>query len=398
MQASMFRMALLLGLLSAVGPFAIDMYLPALPQIAHDLGASDARAQQTLSIYFLVFGVAQMIYGPMADAIGRRKPLLIGVGLFLVASLAATLAQDMTTLIIARAFQALGAATLMVVPRAIVRDSATGTDATRMMAAIMIVISISPMLAPMFGSGVMAFAGWRSIFGCLAAASVIALLLILFVLPETQDPKDRQPVRLDAMLAGMKTLLQSRRFMGLSMIGGFAMASFFVYLAAAPFVYTGQYELSPTGFSVVFAINAIGFFAASQFAGRLGELLGMERLIAYGVTGFLIATALLTLVVWAGFQSLPLIVAGLFIANAFLGVVMPTAMVLSLDPHPQIAGLASSLGGTLQMLTGSAMIALCGGLFSKGAIGMVGAILICAALAWVSAVLALPRLRLALRA
>src|SRR5690606_25625479 len=140
------------------------------------------------------------------------------------------------------------------------------------------------------------FAGWRMIFACLAAAAVLALALILFVLPETLPRDARQPVRADAMLRGLWTLLRSGKFMGLSMIGGFSMASFFVYLAAAPFVYAEDFQLSPTGFSFVFAVNAIGFFTASQFAGYLGEKLGMERLIAFGVTGFVFAIGLLTLV------------------------------------------------------------------------------------------------------
>lgn len=393
MQRSMLRMALLLGLLSAVGPFAIDMYLPALPEIGRDLHASEEAARQTLAVYFLVFGISQMIYGPMSDAIGRKKPLIIGVSLFIVASLAAMWAQDMTTLIAARAVQALGAATLMVVPRAVVRDMSTGPDATRMMAAIMIVISISPMLAPMFGSGVLAVSSWRMIFACLAAAAALSLALIVFVLPETLSPKERQPVKARAMLDGLGILMSSRRFLGLTMIGAFSMAGFFVYLSAAPFVYTQGFQLSPSGFSIVFAINAIGFFAASQFAGRLGEIFGMDRLIALGVSLSLIAMSVLALLVWAGFGSLPVIIAGLFTANAFLGVVMPTAMVLSLDPHPHIAGLASSLGGTIQMLTGSLMIVLCGPLFKQGALGMVLAILLCTLLAWVAAFFTLPRLR-----
>ena len=185
MRDPMFRTALLLGLLSAVGPFAIDMYLPALPQVAADLGTTEAGAALTLTAYFVVFGVAQMIYGPLADAIGRKKPLMIGVAIFLVASIAAAFAPSIETLIAARAVQALGAATLMAVPRAVIRDMASGPDAARMMAAIMIVISISPMLAPLTGSAVMLWGGWREIFVVLALASVISLALIVFALPET---------------------------------------------------------------------------------------------------------------------------------------------------------------------------------------------------------------------
>lgn len=394
MRDPLFRMALVLGLLSAVGPFAIDMYLPALPQVAEDLHTTEAGAALTLTAYFVVFGLAQMIYGPMADAIGRRWPMAIGVGIFAVATVAAALAPTIGWLIAARAVQGLGAATLMAVPRAVIRDVATGPAAARMMAAIMIVISVSPMLAPLTGSLVLAWGGWRDIFAVLAVASLLSLALILFVLPETLPPANRQPVRVGPMWQGAKRLLRDRRFMGLTMIGGFGMASFFVFISTASFVYTRQYGLSPMGFSLAFAANAIGFFTASQFAGPMAEKFGMERVVALAITGFAAITLMLTGVVWAGLDALPVVMAGLFLANACLGLVIPTAMVMSLDPHPDIAGLASSIGGTVQMLTGGLMIAVTGPFMDNNAATMVAAIAVCACLAWTAAALSLPRLRL----
>lgn len=393
MRDPLFRMALVLGLLSAVGPFAIDMYLPALPQVAADLGVTESVAALTLTSYFLVFGIAQMIYGPMADAIGRKRPLAIGVSIFLLATIGAALAPDIGWLIAARGAQALGAATLMAVPRAVIRDMATGPEAARMLAAIMIVISISPMLAPLTGSLVLAWGGWREIFAVLGIAAAVSLVLILFVLPETLAPAQRQPVRLRQMAAGARRLLGDRRFMGLTMIGGFGLASFFVFLSTASFVYTQQYGLSPTGFSVAFAINAVGFFAASQLAGRMSERYGMERVVSLAVTGFAAMALVLTGVVWAGLDALPVVVGGLFCANACLGLVIPTAMVMSLDPHPDIAGLASSLGGTIQMLTGGLMIALTGPFMDNSSTTMVPAIALCGLLAFAAAALSLPRLR-----
>ncbi|SIS72922.1 multidrug effflux MFS transporter [Paracoccus saliphilus] len=394
MRDPMFRMALVLGLLSAVGPFAIDMYLPAMPQVAADLNTTEAGAALTLTSYFIAFGLAQMIYGPMADAIGRKKPMALGVVIFLVATVAAALAPTIGWLILARAVQGFGAATLMVVPRAVIRDVATGPAAAKMMAAIMIVISISPMLAPLTGSLVMAWGGWREIFGVLGAAALLSLFLILVVLPETSDPLHRQPVRLGQMMAGARRLLTDKRFMGLTMIGGFGMASFFVFLSTASFVYKHQYGLSPTGFSIAFAINAIGFFSASQFAGRLAEQFGMERVISLAITGFTGLTLLVTALVWSGADALPLVVAGLLVANACLGLVIPTTMVMALDPHPDIAGLASSLGGTIQMLTGGLMIALTGPFMDNTSATMVAGIALCALLAWCAAAASLPRLRL----
>ncbi|MFD1795338.1 multidrug effflux MFS transporter [Paracoccus aurantiacus] len=394
MRDPMFRMALILGLLSAVGPFAIDMYLPALPQVANDLGTTEAGAARTLTSYFIVFGFAQMIYGPMADAIGRKKPLILGVTIFLIGTVAAAMAPSIGWLILARGVQGLGAATLMAVPRAVIRDLATGPAAARMMAAVMIVIAISPMLAPLTGSLVMQWGGWREIFAVLAVAAFLSLGLILFVLPETLAPDQRQPVRLQVMLAGARRLLTDRRFMGLTMIGGFGMASFFVFLSTASFVYTKHFGLTEMQFSLAFAVNAIGFFTASQFAARLAQRFGMERVISLAITGFAGVMVFLTAIVWSGFASLPVVMAGLFVAYAFLGLVMPTAMVMSLDPHPDIAGLASSIGGTFQMLTGGIMIAIVGPFMDNTPTTMIPAIALCALLAWATAALSLPRLRL----
>lgn len=395
MRDPLFRMALVLGVLSAVGPFAIDMYLPALPQVAADLGTTEAGAALTLTSYFIVFGIAQMIYGPMADALGRKTPLVVGVAIFTAATIGAALAPTIGWLIAARAVQGLGAATLMAVPRAVIRDVATGPQAAKVMSTIMIVIAVSPMLAPLTGSLVMAWGGWREIFAVLAVAALVSLALILFVLPETLAPEQRRPVSLAPMLSGARRLLTDRRFMGLTMIGGFGMASFFVFISTASFVYTRQYGLSPMGFSLAFAANAIGFFAASQFAGPMAQRYGMERVISLAITGFAAAMIALALIVWLGLDALPVVMAGLFVGNACLGLVMPTAMVMSLDPHPDIAGLASSLGGTFQMLTGGVMIALTGPFMDNSAASMVAAIALCAALAWCAAALSLPRLRLA---
>ncbi|MTH64192.1 multidrug effflux MFS transporter [Paracoccus shanxieyensis] len=394
MRDPLFRMALVLGLLSAVGPFAMDMYLPALPQVAADLATSEAGAALTLTAYFIVFGVAQMIYGPMADAIGRKKPLMIGLGIFTLATIAAAFAPSIGWLIAARAVQGLGAAALMAVPRAVIRDVASGPAAARVMATIMIVIAVSPMLAPLSGSIIMAWGGWREIFAVLACAALISFLLIVFALPETLAPEHRRPVRARVMAAGARRLLGDRRFMGLTMIGGFGMASFFVFIASASFVYTRQYGLTPTQFSLAFAANAIGFFSASQLAARMAERFGMERVISVAITGFAAATIALTLVVWSGLDALPVVMIGLFLGNACLGLVMPTAMVMSLDPHPDIAGLASSLGGTFQMLTGGVMIGVTSLFMNNTAQTMVAGIALCAILSWCAAALSLPRLRL----
>ncbi len=393
MNSGMLRIALVIGLLGAVGPFAIDMYLPALPALAADLGASAQATQYTLTAFFVAFGVSQLAYGPLADQYGRKPPLYVGLSIFLLGTLGCALAPSIGMLIFARLVQGLGAATVMVVPRAIIRDLHTGPEATRLMAMVMLVISISPMLAPLAGSGLMAIGSWRLIFVVLAVAGLLALALTAFMLPETLAPENQQPARLGVMARGFGRLLRDPEFMGLTLIGGFSMSSFFVFIASASFVYTQQFGLSPTGFSLAFALNAIGFFAASQMAASLGERYGMARVVGTAVSCFAAVTTLLFLVALAGYATLPVIIGMLFVANAFLGVVMPTTMVMALDPHPDIAGLASSLGGTLQMVTGGLMMALGGVFFDGTATPMLATIALAGLLACGAALLTFRRRR-----
>ena len=374
---SMIRAALILGLLSAVGPFAIDMYLPALPAIEASLATDATAVQYTLIGYFVAFGLAQLVYGPWADQAGRKVPLFAGLGIFVAGSVASALAPSIGALIAARAVQGVGGAVLMVVPRAVIRDMHTGPQATKLMAMVMLVISVSPMLAPLAGSAVIAGASWRGIFWVLAGVALLSLALTAFALPETLGQDRRQRVDVASLWRGAKVLFRDPVFMGLTLIGGAGFASFMVFIASASFVYTEQFGLTPTGFSIAFAVNAVGFFGASQLAGPLGERLGIVPLMRGAVWGFAAMTLLLALIVSSGFVTLWVIVAGLFLANTCLGLILPTTMVMALDPHGDIAGLASSLGGTLQMLTGGVIVAVAGLFFDGTATPMVWAIAGC---------------------
>ena len=331
MPIGFYRTAAILGLLASVGPFAIDMYLPALPTIAADLGTTVAGVQITLTAFFIAFGTAQMVYGPWSDQVGRKLPLYVGLLIFIAGSLGCVVSPSIEWLVASRFLQGMGAAVVMVMPRAIVRDLYTGTKATRLMSSIMLVISVSPMLAPLAGSLLILSFDWHSIFLVLAVGAVISLLLVRFSLTETLPQSDRVPVNVRNMVHGMKVLLTDRMFLVLTFVGAFSMASFFVFIASASFVYTQQFGLTPMQFSLAFAINAAGFFGASQFAATLGDRFGMERVVAMAVVGFFILTS----------------------------------------------GLASSLGGTLQMVCGGVMIAIASQFFDGTTTPMVFAIAIC---------------------
>ena len=378
MRQSSFRATLVLGLLSCIGPFAIDMYLPAMPRIGEDLTASVQAMQGTITAYFMAFGVAQLIYGPWADQVGRKPPLYAGIAIFCLGTIACAMAGSIEVLTAGRFVQGLGGAAMMVVPRAIIRDLSTGHAATQMMAAIMLVISVSPMLAPLSGAAIISAFSWRAIFVALLVAAAVSLALLKFAQPETLAVADRQTFRFSETLRGARTLLTDRSFLTLTFLGAFGMASFFVFLASAAFVYTGTYGLSPTQFSLAFAANAMAFIGASQLAGPLGKRFGAIGVMRGATLGFAIAVSALFALALIAPIGLATLIVGLALGNACLGLVIPTAMVMALDDHGDIAGLASSLGGTIQMLTGGAVVALMGPILSARPTPMIGVIAGCA--------------------
>ena len=356
MNSSFVKNAIVLGLLSAIGPFAIDMYLPALPSIAADLHATTAATQMTLMAFFIAFGVCQLAFGPWADVYGRKRPLVAGVLLFIVGAIGCGLAPGIASLIAWRFVQGMGAASVMVIPRAIIRDLHTGPDATRLMALVMLVFSVSPILAPLVGSALIVPFGWRAVFVAVTLAALLSLALIGFVLPETCPPEARVKADARSVLAGFAHLMRDGRFLGLTFTGGLGMASFFVFLANSSFIYIDHFGLSTMQYGLTFAVNAIGFIGASQFAAPLGERFGMARVVMAAAAVYAAAALVLFVVTALGGATLPVLVALLFVTFAWLGLVIPTTMVLALDDHGPIAGIASALGGTLQMVTGGLMI------------------------------------------
>jgi MFS transporter, DHA1 family, multidrug resistance protein len=353
MSQSLLRPALVLGVLSSIGPFSIDMYLPSLPAIGQDLATTPQVMQGTIMAYFVAMGLGQMVYGPWADQAGRKLPLYAGIGIFLLGTLWCIFATSGNDLLAGRFIQGLGGAAMGVVPRAIVRDMMTGSDATRLMSAIMLVFSVSPMLAPLAGSALLEITGWRGIFVALLGAGAMSLAMLAWGQPETLRPENRQPIRPAHILKGCRDLLAHRRFMLLTLVPTFGFGSFFIFLAAAPFVYQQGFGLSSMQFSLAFALNAMAFIGASQGASAVSRLLGVLPALKYGAAGFALANLVLLAVTLAGGLTLWGLVALLAIGNAFMGLILPSAMVLALDDQGARAGLASSLGGTLQLLVGA---------------------------------------------
>ena len=373
-------MSVILGLVAAVGPFAIDMYLPAMPDIGRDLGANQHEVQWTIVGYFITFGLAQLVYGPWADQAGRKPPLYWGLALFILGTVICALAPTLGWLILGRMVQGAGGAANMVVLRAVIRDMATGPAATRMMSTIMIVIAVSPLLAPLSGAGLLAIGSWRLVFWALLGASLLSAVLIHYAVPETLAEANRQRFDVASTMRGAKTLLTNRSFLVMTFLAGFAFASFFAFIASASFVYIGSFGLTATQFSLAFAVNAVGFFVASQFSATIAARVGTLRMIRRATIGFSLATFAGFALALAGLASLPVTMATLFIGNMFLGVLMPSAQVQALEEHGEIAGLAASLGGTLQMLAAGVLVVAAGPFLDGTVTPMLGAIALCGAL------------------
>jgi DHA1 family bicyclomycin/chloramphenicol resistance-like MFS transporter len=370
--------AIVLGLLSAVGPFAIDMYLPALPTIAADLHASTAATQMTLMVFFVAFGVCQIVYGPVSDMAGRKPPLYVGLTIFIAGSIGCAMAPGIGWLIAFRLLQGVGASAVMVIPRAIIRDLHTGVEATRLMSLVMLVLSVSPILAPLGGSALIVPFGWRAVFIAVTIVAILALGLMAAFLPETRPAEDRVKVSVRNVLDGFGQLLRHWHFLGLTFIGGLGMASFFAFLASSSFIYINHYGMTPTAFSFAFSANAFGFIGTSQFAAKLGTRFGMGRVVIVATAVYAFFTTVLLGLNLAGVDSLPVLIGFLFCGFAAMGLVIPSTMVLALEEHGSIAGMASALGGTLQMIVGGIMIAIVSTFYDGTARPMVTAIALCA--------------------
>ena len=380
MKSAFLRNALVLGMLSAVGPFAIDMYLPSFPAIAREFQVDVSAVQMSLMSFFLAVSVCQIVYGPLSDRFGRKPPLYFGLGLFVLAGIGCSFAPNVETLIAFRFLQGVGSCAAMVIPRAIIRDLHTGHEAARLMATTMLVFSVSPILAPLAGSTLTAFFSWRVIFWAIAAIGLAGLAVVVFLLPETHEPGEERR-GLGQAFATYGRLLKDRRFLGLAFIGGFSQASFFAYLAGSSVIFIEHFGLSPSVYSMIFASNAIAFIGSAQFNSIFMRRFGAERVVRTAISAFAMLVSLLFVLTILGVDNAFVLWGLLFLSFGCLGYVIPSTAVLALEEHGPIAGTASALMGTLQLGTGAIIIVLVSLSYNGTSLSMVSAIFVCALVA-----------------
>jgi MFS transporter, DHA1 family, multidrug resistance protein len=377
-----YRLAVILGALTAMGPLAIDLYLPALPTITDDLATSSSAAQASVAIYFIGVAIGQAFYGPLSDRFGRKPALYFGLVLFMLASVGCALAPDIRLLIACRFLQALGGCAPLVVPRAIVRDLFAQRESVRMLSLLILVMGVAPILAPLVGGQLLVTFGWRSAFWALAAYSAVWFGLTFFLLDESLPETRRRREPLSAILRIYGRLLLDRGYMGYVVSGGLMFAGLLTYITGSSFVYIELFGVRPDRFGFFFGMNAIGLIAASQVNGWLAGRVDPRRIVSTVLPLATLAGVILLFDAYTGTGGFVGILVPLFCFIVCHGFVFPNTTALAMEPHGSIAGSASALLGTLQFVLGASAGALVGLTSNGTAVPFAAIIAGCGAAAW----------------
>ncbi|NAW66056.1 Bcr/CflA family multidrug efflux MFS transporter [Photobacterium halotolerans] len=347
-----FSLILILGAIAALTPLAIDMYLPAMPTIAKDLGVSPSLVQVTLTAYTAGFAVGQLIHGPLSDSYGRRPVLIIGVMLFALAAVVSAMSHNINELTWIRAAQGFAGASAAVIIQALVRDMFEREEFARTMSFVTLVMTIAPLAAPMIGGYLSVWFGWRSIFWFLALVSVIVILAVLKMIPETLPAEKRLPFHLGSTLRNYARMLTSGPALGLVVSSGFSFAGMFVFLTVGSFVYIDLYHVSTENFGLLFGLNVICLIVMTTLNGKLVRKMGSHFMLRLGLIIQLIAGAgliagqVLELGLWG-------VVVPVMLFVGAISTVASNSMACLLAKYPHMAGTASSLAGTMRFGTGT---------------------------------------------
>ncbi|BCL69237.1 Bicyclomycin resistance protein [Vibrio nigripulchritudo MADA3029] len=370
---------IILGAIGALTPLAIDMYLPAMPTIAKDLGVTAGEVQMTLTAYTLGFASGQLLHGPLADSYGRRPVLLIGVTLFGLAAIVSASTNGIDALMTVRVAQGFAGAGAAVVIQAVVRDMFDREDFARTMSFITLVVTLAPLVAPMIGGHLAVWFGWRSIFWTLAIFSAIVIAAVLWKIPETLAPENRQPLNFRTSLRNYAKLFKNPVALGLNFSSAFSFSGMFVFLTAGSFVYIDLYHVSPDQFGYLFGLNIICMIAMTALNGRIVRKMGSHWMLKFGLAIQLIAGIGL-FVGWLFDFGLWGIVPFVMLFVGTISTIGSNSMALLLSGYPTMAGTASSLAGTLRFGIASIMGAAVAMMPSDSEIPMIMMMFLCAVL------------------
>lgn len=373
-----FLLTLILGLLSAIGPFSIDMYLPAFPNIAGDLHTTVAHVSLSLSSFFIGISAGQLLYGPLLDRLGRKPPLYFGLSLYLLASLGCMLADSANALIVLRFFQALGACGGMVAARAMVRDLFPVNEIARVFSTLMLVIGISPIIAPTAGGYITATIGWHYVFFVLAILGALILVAVYFLLPHSKKPDPDFSLKPTAILKNFFTVFKEPQFFTYAFTGAVATSGLYAYIAGSPYVFMEMYRVTEKQYGWIFAFNAIGLIGASQLNSRVLRKFKSEQIIRIALFCQVLIGITLFLLTIAGAIDIYNTIFLIFIFLCCQGFIFPNSSALSLAPFAKNAGSASAMLGTIQMSIGTLSSALVSVLANNTAFPMTGVMACCA--------------------
>ena len=362
-------MVLLLGMLASFGPLSIDMYLPALPNIANDLHSSTSLAQLSLTACLLGIASGQLFAGPISDVRGRRGPLLVGLFAYAVSSLLCVFAPTIWIFVMMRFVQGVAGSAGIVISRAIVRDLYSGSEMTKFFSLLMLVNGVAPILAPILGGQILQVTSWRGIFILLSGLGIVMLIVAFFGLDETLPVTIRSRGGIQNTFRTFRRLIGNKVFMGYALIQGFVMAAMFAYISASPFVLQNFFGVSPQMFSLYFAFNALGIIIAGQMTGGLAGRVHESKLLVVGlIMAFVGGGALLVMTLTGG--GLYSILVPLFLVVSSVGVVGTSSFSLAMQDQAKAAGSASALIGLLSFIFGGVMAPLVGIAGSHTAIPM----------------------------
>ncbi|MFJ1959963.1 multidrug effflux MFS transporter [Streptomyces massasporeus] len=346
----------LLGSLTAVPPLAMDMYLPSLPEVTRSLHAPAATVQLTLTACLAGMALGQLVVGPMSDRWGRRRPLLAGLAVFVVATVLCALAPTVELLVAFRLAQGLAGAAAIVIARAVVRDLYDGMAMARFFSTLMLISGVAPIVAPLIGGQILRVTDWRGVFAVLTVIGVLIGVLVWTRLPETLAPAERHSGGVGEALRSMRGLLADRSFTGYMLTGGFAFAALFAYISASPFVIQEIYGASPQTFSLLFGVNSVGLVVVGQINGKiLVGRVSLDRVLGIGLAIVITAATALLLMSLGVFGEVGLVpvAAALFVLMSAMGITLPNTQALALMRTKHAAGSASALLGTTSFLIGA---------------------------------------------
>ena len=360
-----WRLVLLLGALTAFAPMSIDMYLSSLPSIGRTLSAGPNDTQATLAAFFAGMAIGQVFYGPASDRFGRRPPLLVGIGVFIAASVVCALAPNIQTLIAARFVQALGGCAGAVIARAVVRDRFSHTDTARVLSLMTLIMGLAPVLAPQLGGVVQYVAGWRGVFWTLAGFGLLIALWVTIALAESRSAETEAQARSENPLRAYRALFGMRRLMGYAIAGALNGAVLFTYISGAPDLVMGTYGHSPLVFNLVFAFNAVGIIGASQINRLLLRRSTPDQVLSKASIASIIAALLLSIAAWTGWGGQWTVLPLLFAALSTYGLMGGNTMAGALSVDPRRTGSVSALMGSASFGAG-ALASWVGGLLHDG--------------------------------